>query len=79
MGISLKDTNRPMLALVVLANIVIYIGVLENEFAIESLIATMMNIQKLFPVLLVSIFTGVLNAQIGHVNKARLVFWKWSH
>ena len=68
-----------MLALVVLANISVYVAILNRGFAVDGWIKTLTNIQELVPVLLVSVFTGIINAQIGHNNKARLVFWKWSH
>ncbi|MYA95353.1 MAG: hypothetical protein F4X91_02960 [Nitrospinae bacterium] len=80
MGKSLKDKNRYRLALVVLANIAAYMAMLNNKgFGIEPWIETLTNIQKLVPGLLVSVLTSVINAQIDHVNKARLVFWKWRH
>jgi hypothetical protein len=79
MELSLKDKNRPMLALVVLANIALYLTILNKGFAIDGWIETLTSIQKTAPVLLISILTGVINAQIDHVNKARIVFWTWSH
>ena len=79
MELSLKDKNRSLLALVVLANIAIYLAALNEWFSIDNWLETLTSIQKLVPVLLISIFTGVINAQIDHKNKARLVFWRWSH
>ena len=79
MQLSLKDQNRPGLVIVVLANIALYLAILNRGFALESWIETLTSIQDLGPVLLVSAITGVLNAQIDHNNKARFVFWRWSH
>ncbi len=79
MAVSLKDKNRTLLALVVLANATLYLTTLNEGFAVGAWIETLTNMQKVVPVLLVSILTGIINAQIDHTNKARIVFWKWSH
>lgn len=79
MDVSLKDKNRPLLAFVVLANVAVYLAALNKGFSVESWIETLTSIQKLAPVLFVSILTGIINAQIDHNNKARLVFWNWLH
>lgn len=79
MELSLKDMNRPALGLVLLANISIYMTALSGRLAVDAWIETLTNIQELVPMLGISILAGIINAQIGHVNKARLVFWRWSH
>lgn len=79
MSLSLKDQNRPLLALVVLANAALYFVVLSGELSIENWIGTFTDIQNLAPVLVVSILTGILNGQVSHEYKARLVFWNWKH
>ena len=79
MDISLKDMNRPLLGLVLLANISVYMTALSGRLAVDAWIETLTNIQELAPMLGVSILAGIINAQIGHVNKARLVFWRWSN
>ena len=78
MRISLKDKNKPLLSLVFLANIVIYQIVLYEGITVANWIEMFTSIQNLVPVLLIFIVTGIINAQINHHNKARLVFWKWS-
>ena len=80
MGTSLKDKNRLLLALVVLANIAFYLVVLYEGFAVEDWTEMFASILNLVPLLLfVSIVVSIVNAQIDHKNKARLVFWKWKH
>ena len=80
MGTSLKDKNKIMLVIVVLANIAVYLVVLYKGFAVEDWTEMLASTQKLVPVLLfVAIVVSIVNAQIGHENKARLVFWKWKH
>ena len=78
MELSLKDMNRPGLGLVLLANISVYVTALSGRFSSDAWIATLTNIQDLTPILALSVLTGVINAQLGHTTKARLVFWKWS-
>lgn len=79
MEVSLKDQNKPLLTIVVLANIAIYLAILSKGFSLESWANTFSDIQLLVPIALISVLTGIANAQIGHLNKARLVFWKWEH
>lgn len=81
MELSLKDQNKPMLALVLAVNILIYLIIVQKWYAPNDWdwIDNFTNIQELAPVLLFSIFTGIMNAQIGHDNKARLIFWNWSN
>ena len=78
MGMSLKDINRPLLGLVLLANISVYLTVLSGQLAIDAWVETLKSIEMVLATG-VSILAGVLNGQIGHANKARLVFWKWSN
>ena len=54
---------------------------MPNEgFVIKSWVETFTSIKEQTPILLImSILAGVINAQIDPNNKARLVFWKWSH
>ena len=78
MELSLKDMNRPGLGLVFLANISVYVTASSGRFTVDAWIETLTSMQELTPVLAVSVLTGIINAQIGHANKARLVFWKWS-
>ena len=79
MDISLKDRNKPLLAIVILANMTAYLATLNKGFSAENWANTLNDIQQLVPAVLISALTGILNAQIGHVNKARLVFWKYQH
>ena len=79
MDISLKDMNRPLLGLVLLANISVYMTALSGRLAVDAWIETLTSIQELVPMLGVSVLAGIINAQIGHVNKARLVFWRWAN
>ena len=79
MSFALKDINRPLLVFVVMVNASIYLAVLHKGFSIDNWSETLIYIQEITPVLLVSIFTGIFNAQINDNDKARLVFWRWSH
>ncbi len=75
--VSLKDKNKPLLSIILVANVAIYAVLLNRGFSLENWIETFTDIQKIVPVLVVSIITGILNAQIGHNTKARLVSWRW--
>lgn len=81
MNISLKDQNKPMLALVLLGNAILYLGFVQQWISTNGWqwIEKLMNVQELVPVASVSILAGIVNAQVGHDNKARLVFWKWNY
>ena len=76
---SLNDKNRSRLVLVVLVNVAVYIAVLSKGFAVEEWVDVLPGVPRLVPALLVSILTGIINAQVDSNNKARLVFWKWRH
>ena len=81
MNISLKDQNKLMLALVLLGNAMLYLGFVQKWISASGWrwAETLTNVQDLVPVLFISILAGVMNAQFGHENKARLVFWQWSY
>ena len=76
---SLKDQNRLILAVVVLVNAAIYLAALGGDWTIAGWAGELADLQRLIPAPLVTVFVGVLNAQIDHNNKARLVFWRWTH
>ncbi len=52
---------------------------LNEGFVVKTWVETFTSIKVLAPILLMSILTDIINAQIDPNNKARLVFWKWSH
>ena len=79
METTLKGKNKAWLAFVVFVNITGYLVLLHNGFAVEGWTEILASTQKLFPLFLIFILTGILNAQTSHNNKARLVFWKWLH
>ena len=60
-------------------NIALYLTVLNEGFVIKIWVETFTSIKVQTPIVLMSILTGIINAQIDHNNKARLVFWNWSH
>lgn len=77
MGISLKDVNRPMLVLVVIANAVLYYLILTWTFDSQSFASLLSNVESYVPGALIALVVGVLNSQLSHDMKARLVFWRW--
>lgn len=77
MSKSLKEHNRPRLAIVIVANLAVYYWVLDHEFDFEDWKSDLSAVLQYCYVLLASIAATVLNALVNHKNKARLVFWKW--
>ena len=76
---SLKDQNRPTLALVVLLNVALYIAALSGDWTIAGWTGLLASLQGIVPAPLIAALASVVNAQIDHNNKARLVFWRWAH
>ena len=76
---SLKEQNRPTLAVIVLVNVAIYLAALGGDWTTAGWTGELADLQRLIPAPLVTVLAGVLNAQIDHNNKARLVFWRWMH
>jgi len=79
MAVSLKDINRPGLVLVVISNIAIYYLVLTSKFNINSFSNLLSDYENYLPGALIALIVGVLNSQLNHQVKARLVFWRWKH
>ncbi|WP_298296702.1 hypothetical protein [uncultured Litoreibacter sp.] len=79
MAISLKDLNRPALVLVIIANFAIYSAFLAPTLNFGSMVALLKDYENLLPGALVALIVGVLNSQLSHEIKARLVFWRWLH
>ena len=79
MGRSLKGINLPWLGFVLLANVTFYVTCLNKTWSVEGWIETLTTAQDVTPALLISVLTGIINAQISPKTKARLVFWRWSH
>ena len=77
MATSLKEKNRPWLGLVVLANVAGYLAALSNDLSVKGWLDILASAQELAPPLFVSILTGIINAQLNDINKARLVFWRY--
>lgn len=78
MSISLKDINRPALVLVFVANIALYCAVF-SWFDIAQFYELMKNHESYLPGTFLVLIVGILNSQLDHKTKARLVFWRWSH
>ena len=76
---SLKDQNRPTLAVILLVNAAVYLAVLGGDWTTVGWTGELTELQRLIPAPLVTVLVGILNAQIDHNNKARLVFWRWTH
>lgn len=79
MSISLKDVNRPALAVVVAANVLLYYALLSGQLRWEQFVALMQNYENYLPAALLSLLVGILNSQLDHTFKARLIFWRWHH
>jgi len=76
---SLKQLNTPWLVAVVVTNIAIFLIVREFGFDMTGFKDFFSKTEKIFPLAFVIAAVSVLNAQIGHDNKARLVFWKFKY
>lgn len=79
MALSLKDLNRPLLSLVVFANLVAYYLLLTSDFNFGSVSEIISNYENYVPSALLALIVGILNSQLNHEAKARLVFWRWKH
>lgn len=78
MVISLKFQNRPLLALVLIANVAVWYVLLATGRADLSVASQMAkDWQMLLPAGLAVITAGILCEQFDDVTKARLVFWRW--
>jgi len=78
MALSLKDLNRPVLALVVVGNVALYLGLLF-ELDSKEVSRLIRNYETYLPATLAAVFAGVLNSQVDPTLKARLVFWRWAN
>ena len=76
---SLKEQNRRPLAFALLGNAVVYIAVLGGDWTLADLTTELARLQGTVLAPILTALAGVVNAQIGATNKARLVFWRWSH
>lgn len=76
---SLKDKNKLGLISVVLFNVAVYVSILNNGFEVDTWVESFADLQTYLPVVLVAVFVGILNSQLDHKNKARLVFWEWTY
>ena len=79
MEVSLKDVNKLGLALVAVANAVIYYALLTTGFSLKEISAFLVDYEKYVPATFAVIIVGVLNALLDHNTKARLIFWRWKH
>lgn len=75
---SLKFQNRPILALVLIANVAVWYVLLSTgqaDLGVASQMAK--DWQMVLPAGLAVIAAGILCEQFDDVTKARLVFWRW--
>lgn len=79
MAVSLKDINRAPLVVAVLGNLAVYYLLMAPSISLEAYASIFKSYENLLPSALVAILVGILNAQLGHQTKARLVFWRWHH
>lgn len=79
MAFSLKDFNQPLLALVVFTNLAAYYLLLSSNFDLSSITDIISNYENYVPSALLALVVGILNSQLTHEMKARLVFWRWKH
>lgn len=78
MNVSRKDINRPALALVVISNATLYCTVLFG-FDVGRFPKILQDFESYIPSVFLVIFVGILNSQLDHTAKARLVFWRWKN
>ena len=78
MSISLKDINRPALVLVLVANVLLYY-VAFSWFDLIQFSELVANYESYLPGAFLVLVAGILNSQLDHKTKARLVFWRWNH
>ena len=79
MQVSLKDINRPLLVIVVIANLAMYYVALKSLWNIEALASLSSDLEQYAPSALLALVVGVLNSQLSHQMKARLVFLAWKN
>jgi hypothetical protein len=79
MAISLKDINRAGLVLVVVANVAVYYVLLTPGFEVSEISNLLGDFESYVPAGLIALVVGVLNSQLGHEAKARIVFWRWNN
>lgn len=78
MAKTLKNENRPMLVLVLLANLAFFALVLKtNSIVFADVVAATREWQSLLPAGLGLVACGVVNELLSPNVKARLVFWRW--
>ena len=79
MTMSLKFQNRPLLAIVLIVNVVIwYVLTVTGRADFAAVLDLAKNWQMLLPVGIGMLLVGILCEQFGAITKARLVFWRWS-
>lgn len=78
MSVSLKDINRPALSLVVVANVAVFYAV-RFDYNLQELSSALRDYESYVPAAFLALVVGVLNSQLDHNTKARLVFWRWRH
>lgn len=78
MEIGLKDLNRPLLALVLIAHVVAYY-ILLNSLSLQQAITNLKDYESYSGSLAVAAIVGVLNSLISSTGKARIVFLKWKN
>ena len=68
-----------MLVLVVIANAALYYAILTSTYDAASVSNLLADYESYIPGGLIALIVGILNSQLGHAAKARLVFWRWQH
>jgi len=74
---TLKQKNKPLLVATVLVNVFFYFVVYKFGFDVNQILEYSRKIENFLPLTIITIFVGILNSQTSHINKARIVFWKY--
>lgn len=77
--VSLKDVNRANLALIIFLNISMYIYILEFGLKMPNISEITVSYKDYGSAIFFLLLVGVLNAQLDHEYKARLIFWRWNN
>lgn len=76
MQLSLKDQNLPALVLVIALHVAGYV-LIGSGLAFKQLLTAISEHLELLLALPLSLVVGLLNAQVGPISKARIVFLRW--
>lgn len=80
MGKALKEKNNKAIAAILVANVLFFYAVVQSNSIIAGDLASLAtNIADAAPAGIIAILSGILNAQLSPIAKARIVFMRWDN